>query len=180
MMETTQIQLSFDPVLEALQTPIAKDLRLNLRRILEEGTLSKEEAYLAALSLAHSVEYAALKDFAITQLKEIGVAADHIQEAIECAAMMAMLNTYYRFRHMVGKEEEYRVAGLRMTGLSRPVMGKERFEMLAFTLSVLNGCESCIRSHEQVLRLAGLTGDKIHDLARLASVVRALKVLSQF
>jgi alkyl hydroperoxide reductase subunit D len=179
-METTQTKLTFDPVVEALQSPIAKDLRLNLRRILEEGALPKEEVYLAVLALAHSVEYATLKDFAITQLKEIGIAADQIQEAIESAAMMAMLNTYYRFRHMIGKEEEYRVAGLRMTALSRPVLGKERFEMLAFALSVLNGCESCIRSHEQVLRLAGLTADKIHDLARLASVVRGLKVLSQF
>ncbi|MGH9857599.1 MAG: carboxymuconolactone decarboxylase family protein, partial [Acidobacteriota bacterium] len=54
-----------------------------------------------------------------------------------------------------------------MAALARPVLGKERFEMLAFALSVLNGCESCIRSHEQVLRNAGLA-DKLHDLARLA------------
>ncbi|MCI0416821.1 alkyl hydroperoxide reductase [bacterium] len=145
MMEATQTKLSFDPVVEALQTPIAKDLRLNLRRILDEGALSREEAYLAVMALAHSVEYGTLKDFALEQLEEIGTPADQIQEAVESAAMMAMLNTYYRFRHMVGKEDEYRVAGLRMTALARPVMGKERFEMLAFALSVINGCESCIR-----------------------------------
>jgi alkyl hydroperoxide reductase subunit D len=177
-MNTTQTRLSFDPFVESLQSAIAKDLRLNLRRLLEEGSLAKEEAYFATLALAHSVDYTALKNFALTQLREMGVASEQIQEAVESAAMMGMLNTYYRFRHMVGKDEDYRTAGLRMTALARPVMGKERFEMLAFSLSVLNGCESCIRSHEQVLRSAGVSADKLHDLARLAAVVRALKTLS--
>ena len=177
-MTTTQTMLTFDSVVESLQTPIAKDLRLNFRRILEEGSLSKEEALLATLALAQSVEYPELKGFALDQLKELGIPAEHIQEAVESAAMMAMLNTYYRFRHMVGKDEDYRVAGLRMTALARPVLGKERFEMLAFALSVLNGCESCIRSHEEVLRNAGVSVDKLHDLARLAAVIKALKTLS--
>ena len=64
-----------------------------------------------------------------------------------------------------------------MTSLARPALGKERFEMLAFAVSVLNGCESCVRAHEKVLRDAGLTADKVHDLARLASVVKGLKAL---
>jgi len=92
---------------------------------------------------------------------------------------MAMLNTYYRFRHFVHKDDDYRVAGLRMTALAKPQLGKERFEMLALAVSVLNGCESCVRSHEQVLRDAGVGADKIHDLARLASVVKALTTLGQ-
>jgi lipoyl-dependent peroxiredoxin subunit D len=54
---------------------------------------------------------------------------------------------------------------------------KTRFEMLAFTVSVVNGCENCIKSHELVLRQAELAADKIHDLARLAAVVKGLKVL---
>jgi alkyl hydroperoxide reductase subunit D len=88
-----------------------------------------------------------------------------------------MLNVYYRFRYMVGNEEDYRAAGLRMTALARPVLGKERFEMLAFAVSVLNGCQSCIRSHEKVLRDAGVSTDKVHDLARLAAVVKGLHTL---
>jgi len=171
--------LSFDPSVEVLQTTIAKDLRINLRRILEQGALSREEALLATVALANAVEYGPLKDFASKQLEEIGTTVEQIQEAMESAAMMAMLNVYYRFRHMAQNEEDYRVAGLRMTSLARPALGKERFEMLAFALSVLNGCESCIRSHEQVLRIAGLSTDKIHDLARLAAVVKALKTLNK-
>lgn len=69
------------------------------------------------------------------------------------------------------------MAGLRMTALARPTLGKERFEMLAFAVSVLGGCEMCVRSHERVLREAGVSIDKVHDLARLAAVVRGLKTL---
>ena len=61
----------------------------------------------------------------------------------------------------------------------KPVLGKEKFEMLAFAVSVVNGCESCVVSHENVLRAAELSAEKIHDLARMASVVRALKTLSE-
>jgi alkyl hydroperoxide reductase subunit D len=177
MMETTEI-VSFDPKVEALQTTIAKDLRINFRRLLQEGALSEDEALLATLALASAVEYESLREFARRRLEEMRIAPEQIQEAIESSAMMAMLNVYYRFRHMIGKEDEYRVAGLRMTALAKPALGKERFEMLAFALSVLNGCESCIRSHEQVLRNAGLTVEKIHDLAKLAAVVKGLKTLS--
>lgn len=36
-----------------------------------------------------------------------------------------------------------------------------------------------IVSHETVLRESGVGAEKIHDLARLASVVKALKTLSE-
>src|SRR5262249_38700510 len=143
---------------------IAKDLRLNLRRILEEGALGPEDGYLALLAAASSAGYGTLKQTARTKLAELGFGQDQIREAEESAAIMAMLNTYYRFRHMIGKDEYYHAASLRMASLARPVIGKERFEMLAFTVSVMNGCESCTRSHEAVLRNAGVSVEKIHDL----------------
>src|SRR6185369_15015062 len=101
-----------------------------------------------------------------------GLPPEHIQEAAESAAIMGMLNTYYRFRYMVGKDDDYRTAGLRMTSLARPAIGKEGFEMLALAVSIVNGCQSCVKSHEQVLRDAGVSADKIHDLARMGSVVK--------
>ncbi len=177
-MNSTETVFTFDPAVEANEGAIAKDLRLNLRRIMEEGALSPEEANLALMAVASSVEYDALRSFAGTRLEDAGMNAEQVREASESSAIMAMLNTYYRFKHMVGKDEDYRTAGLRMTSLARPVIGKEKFEMLAFAVSVLNGCESCIRSHEDVLRKAGVSVDKIHDLARLAAVVKALKSLS--
>ncbi|MBI3898317.1 MAG: carboxymuconolactone decarboxylase family protein [Gammaproteobacteria bacterium] len=177
-METATQSYDLDTVLPASQTTIARDLKLNLKRLLEEGALTREEVLLALLATASSVQDALLIGFAREQLRQLELTPEQIQEAAESAAIMAMLNTYYRFRHMLGKDDDYRTAGLRMTSLSKPVLGKERFEMLAFAVSVLNGCENCIRSHEQVLRNAGVSADKIHDLARLAATVKGLGTLA--
>ena len=47
----------------------------------------------------------------------------------------------------------------------------------AFVVSVLNGCETCTRSHEKALKDGGATPEKIHELARLAAVASGLKAL---
>jgi alkyl hydroperoxide reductase subunit D len=165
-------------------TTIARDLRLNLKRVLEESALDPTEAALTLLATATSVDDATLTDYARKKLKALDVPQDQIIEAAESATIMAMLNTYYRFRHMIsnGQSAEvadlYKTAGLRMTALARPALGKDRFEMLALAVSVLNGCESCINAHEKTLRDAGVDANKIHDLARLASIVRGIKTLS--
>ena len=163
-------------------TNVARDLKLNLKRVLSDGALDGQEAALALLATATSVESPELVEFARERAREFDLTHEQITEAEESAAIMAMLNMYYRFRHMVShndqsKADDYKQAGLRMTALAKPVMGKERFEMLAFAVSVLNGCESCIVSHEKVLRDAGVSVEKIHDLARLAAVAKAYKTL---
>jgi lipoyl-dependent peroxiredoxin subunit D len=166
-----------ETILENRTSTIAKDLKLNLTRLLDGGALGPIEAHLALLAAAASAEQPGLAAMATAQLQRLGVPEDHIQEAKESAAITGMLNTYYRFRHFLGNPDEYRAAGLRMTALARPVLGKENFEMLAFAVSVLNGCETCTRSHEKALRDAGVAVDKIHDLAKIAAVVKGLKVL---
>jgi lipoyl-dependent peroxiredoxin subunit D len=168
-----------DTLLEGHTGVIARDLKLNLTRLLQDGALSPEESLLATLAISTSLNYADMAGYARQQLSQTGVSQDQIQEAAQSAALMGMLNTYYRFRHFVGSPEEYRVAGLRMTVLARPLLGKERFEMLAFAVSVLNGCESCVRAHEKTLRDGGVSSEKIHDLAKLSAVLKALRTLTQ-
>jgi lipoyl-dependent peroxiredoxin subunit D len=51
--------------------------------------------------------------------------------------------------------------------------------MLAFAVSVVNGCESCVRAHEKTLRDGAVSTDKLHDLARLSAVLKALRTLTQ-
>ena len=158
-------------------TAIERDLRVNLSRFLESGSLSREEAHLTLLAAATTVQDGELADHAARQLRSFGLNDDEIREARESAAFVGMLNVYYRFRHFLGSPEEYRVASLRMTAIARPVLGKERFEMLAFAISVLNGCETCTRAHEKALRKAGVSTEKIHDLARIAAITQGLKLL---
>jgi alkyl hydroperoxide reductase subunit D len=168
-----------DALFERYTGVIARDLKLNFFRLLQDGALSPEEALIATLAVAISLAHEELAAYARRQLSEAGLQDDQIQEAAHSAAIMGMLNTYYRFRHFVGSPEEYRTAGLRMTALARPALGKERFEMLAFAVSVINGCESCVRSHEKSLRDAGTPPEKIHDLAKLAAVAKGLSTLSR-
>jgi len=168
-----------DTLLERHRGAIPRDLKLNLTRLLQDGALAPEEALLATLAISTSLNYAEIAGYAREQLSQAGVAEDQIQEAAQSAALMGMLNTYYRFRHFVGSPEEYRVAGLRMTVLAKPLLGKERFEMLAFAVSVVNGCESCVRAHEKTLREGGVSAGKVHDLARLSAVLKALRTLTQ-
>jgi lipoyl-dependent peroxiredoxin subunit D len=156
---------------------IARDLRLNLKKILEESSIAGTDGYLALLAAARAVDSDGLAIIAREALIAADFTSEQIGEAEESAAIMAMLNTYYRFKHMVGKDEDYRSTGLRMTALAKPLLGKERFEMLALTVSILNGCEACIKAHEKVLREGGVPAEKVHDLARLAAVVKGIGAL---
>lgn len=162
-----------DALFAPYATPIGRDLKLNLKKYLLDGALAPLDAAPTLLALAETTGDAALGEAATRWMESLAFPAEQIREAREGAALMAMLNTYYSFRGKVADESVYGAAGLRMTALARPELGKTRFEMLAFAVSVANGCASCIASHEQVLRGAGASTEQLHDLARLAAVVKA-------
>ena len=166
-----------DKLFENNETSVAKDLKINLSRLLSDSQLGKELALMTLLATARASDSQKLEDFASMALKELNISDEQIREAKESAAIMAMMNTYYRFKYMLGKEEEYKAAGLRMTSLAKPVLGKENFEALALAVSIINGCANCIKAHEDVLIKHGYTVDKVHDLARIASVVKATATL---
>ena len=64
------------------------------------------------------------------------------------AALMAMNNVYYRFRHLVGKPEYAQLpARLRMQRIAKPATNKLDFELFCLAVSAINNCETCIRSH---------------------------------
>jgi alkyl hydroperoxide reductase subunit D len=176
-----------ETMLQSRSTGIARDLKLNLRRLIEESSLTPEESALGLLAVATAVDHRSLASHSRERLAALGLSTEQIQEGAEVAALMGMLNYYYRFRHMIshgepekpGVEDAYKTAGLRMTSMARPALGKDLYEMLAFSVSVINGCENCVKAHEKVLREAGVNVEKIHDLARLASVVNGLKVLER-
>jgi alkyl hydroperoxide reductase subunit D len=179
---TLQILERMDERWSDRQTTIAKDLKLNFRRLVGDSSLSEQEATLVLIGLAKATGYADLFGVAREVAIADGISAELAQEAEESAAIMGMLNVYYRFRHFIEHEDpaakdEYGAAKLRMTSLANPAMGKETFEMLAFAISCINGCERCVTSHEKALMVAGVEREKIHDLGRLAAVVMGLSRL---
>ena len=178
----TQIIDKVDALFGDRHTTITKDLKLNIKRLLSDSVLSTDETVLTVIACAKSVDFHELLGAAREAATAQGMSAEVIQEAEENAAIMGMLNIYYRFRHFIehadpAAKDDYGAAKLRMTSLGNPHMGKEKFEMLAFAVSCINGCEMCVTSHEKALMAIGVTRDKIHELGRLAAVITGLKKL---
>ncbi|MES2855183.1 MAG: carboxymuconolactone decarboxylase family protein [Bdellovibrionota bacterium] len=171
-----------DSIFADRSTSVAKDLKLNLRRMMEDSSLSPEEAALTTIAVAKSLSFDEFVEAGKSTATTLGLSPEIVQEAEDNAAIMGMLNVYYRFRHFIehndpSAKDDYGPAKLRMTALANPAMGKEKFEMLAFAVSCINGCEMCVSSHEKALMALGVTRDKLHDLGRLAAVLKGLSVL---
>ena len=160
-------------------TSVERDLHLNLKKVLEDGALDEQERFLSFLAVGTSLHNHAMVDFASAKLKALGLSDELILEGKQSAAIMGMLNTYYKFKSFLDPQtaENYARAGLRMQSLMKPGNGKERFEQMAFAVSVINGCPTCVASHEKALIQLGTSVEKIHDLARLAAVAKGLSML---
>lgn len=172
----------FDALYAEKQSSVAKDLKLNFRRLAGEGKLAEDEFFFTAIACAKASGATELLRILREQGLQGGLAADAVAEAEDSAAIMGMLNVYYRYRHFIehndpSAKEAYGNAGLRMMSLGRPVIGKEKFEICALAVSAINGCEMCVSSHEKALMQLGVERDKIHDVARLAAVIKGLSLV---
>ena len=165
--------------LETLRNAIpdaAKDLRLNLGNVLQSTTLTKEQVWGTAVACAIASRTPQLRQ-ATLEAALIHVAPEVVEDGKAAAALMAMNNVYYRFRHMVGREEyAQRPARLRMQRLAQVATSKADFELFCLAVSAINGCESCIRSHERVVVEAGLTEDHVNDAVRIAATFHGVAV----
>lgn len=151
----------------------AKDIRLNLSSVLQQSTLSGGQKFGVALAVAHATRNAALVA-AITAAGGAELTAQVASDAQAAAALMAMNNVYYRFRHMVGKPEyEQLPPRLRMQRLAAPASNKLDFELFALAVSAVGGCESCVRAHDRVVTEGGLSAAQVNDAIRIAATVNA-------
>ena len=149
-----------------------KDLALNLSSVLGESALTEDQKWGVALACAIASGNAELRDAIAANAKE-NVADD----ARAAAALMAMNNVYYRFRHFVGKESyAHKPARLRMQRIAKPATDKASFELMCLAVSAINGCEVCIRSHEAAVLEGGLSEDAVHDAVRIAATIRGAAV----
>lgn len=156
-----------------------RDLSLNFKKVMEDSPLDPVERLMNMAAIARALHWKELENLSAAELRDLGVGDAEIQECFESAAIMGMLNTYYKFKGFLSGEvlQDYARAGLRMNSLSKPLNGKEKFEMMAMSVSIVNGCPTCVSSHEKALTDIGVGRDKIHDLARLASVLKGLSCL---
>ncbi len=156
-----------------------KDLRLNVSTTLGSNQLSRKEAYLLALSVASIEKHETLINaFEALAIKH-GATADEIAETHGCASLLSLNNVFYRFRHYMHGHEFYnkQAAGLRMSLMMNPAMGKGLFELMSLVVSAVNGCERCVTSHEHSVKETGASEQKIYDAIRLGAVIRGLCVV---
>jgi lipoyl-dependent peroxiredoxin subunit D len=152
---------------------VAKDIKLNLQSVLQPGALTPAQRWGVAIASAVAARNTALRDALIADAgAEVG--GEVIDDAVAAAALMAMNNVYYRFRHMVGKPSYSQMpARLRMQRIARPMTNKADFELFCLAVSAINGCEMCIRSHEDVVLKGALSEEQVHDAVRIAATVNA-------
>jgi alkyl hydroperoxide reductase subunit D len=144
----------------------ARDIKLNLQTVFQSTTLTPAQTWGAALASAIATRNGELARAVFVEAQG-KVDENVIEDAMAAAALMAMNNVYYRFRHLVGKESyAAKPARLRMNWIGKPMSNKADFELFCLAVSAINGCEACIRSHEEVVTAGGVSEDQVHDAVR--------------
>ena len=164
--------------LAALDHRYLKDLKINLSNVLKSQNINRKEALLIALSVAINEKNAAV----ISAIEELAINEEaeekEIAEVIACVSLMNANNVFYRFRHFMHKEfYDNAPAGIKMSIMVNPVLGKEFFELLSLVVSALNGCEMCVTSHEQSVLNHGGTQARIFDAVRIGAIFKSFTVL---
>ncbi|RRB07780.1 carboxymuconolactone decarboxylase family protein [Larkinella rosea] len=153
-----------------------RDLKINVGNVLNSSqNLSKKHAYLLALSVAANEKHQPLIDSFSNIARQEGATDAEIAETLACTSLLSTNNIFYRFRHFTGKEYYQQTQpGIRMSIMMNPVLGKEFFELVSLAVSAVNGCELCVRSHEESVLKHGASEARVFDAIRLASVIKGL------
>lgn len=153
-----------------------KDLKINTGNVLNNTQhLTRKEALLLALGVAVNDKVVFLQEAFTGLAKDAGATEAEIAEMIACTSLMATNNVFYRFRHFMQKEYYTATpAGIKMSIMMNPVLGKEFFELASLVISSINGCEMCVTSHEQSVLQHGSSEAKVLEAVKLGAVIKGL------
>jgi len=173
---------SLDTIRDSLPD-YARDLRLNLGSVLATTGapgLSERQIWAVAFAAAIASRHVPLaRNF--EALAAPHLTPDDLNAARAAAAIMGMNNIYYRFLHLV-EDAEYKQlpARLRMNVLANPGIDKLDFELLSLAVSAINGCGTCVASHERQLRQHGISREAVQSAVRIAATVHAVAGVLEF
>lgn len=175
LLENYQPSENVETLLNA-ESKYFKDLKINTGNVLfNTQHLSRKEALLLAYGVAVNEKANELKSSFKELASQEGAIPAELAEVVACASLMATNNVFYRFRHFMGKEYYNSTpAGIKMSLMMNPVLGKEFFELLSLALSSVNGCEMCVKSHEQSVLNHGASEARILESVKLAAVIKGL------
>ncbi|HEY7889179.1 MAG TPA: carboxymuconolactone decarboxylase family protein [Steroidobacteraceae bacterium] len=168
--------MTLDTIRDALPD-YARDLKLNLGSVLSPTGapgLNERQIWAVALGAAEASRNPAFAA-AIGQLAAADLDAAYQTGARAAAAIMGMNNVYYRFLHLV-EDPEYAgmPARLRMNVIGNPGIAKVDFELISLAVSAINGCGTCVASHERHVREHGLSREAVQSAVRIAATVHAV------
>ncbi len=175
--DNSQSFASLDALAEGEQKFI-RDTKVNLKNTLKSQHLSEKETALLALGVAVNERNAVLKTAFTRRARDLGASDQEMGEMHALTSLLSSNNVLYRFRHFAGHSKyDDLPARLKMTLMMNPVLGKEFFELASLMVSAVNGCEACVNSHEQSVREAGASEERIFDAIRLGAVIKGVSTL---
>jgi alkyl hydroperoxide reductase subunit D len=158
---------------------LAKDIRINLQNVLAPATLNADQVWGTAVACAHAARNDALRQALEADARAAGIGDGVIADAKAAAVLMGMNNVFYRFKHVIGKEDyEKKPARLRMQRLSL-THNKTDFELFCLAVSAINNCQSCMGAHEAAVLKQGLSEDHVIDSIRIAATVHAAAIAAE-
>jgi alkyl hydroperoxide reductase subunit D len=152
----------------------ARDLKVNLQNVLAQQELTERQTWTVAVACAMASRHPALTKAILAKAAE-KLAPEQLHSAKAAGAIMGLNNVFYRFRHMVGKEEYNTIpARLRMQAIRMHGGDPVDFELACLAASAVKGCEACVKSHDAVVREKGISGEAVLASARIASTLHAV------
>lgn len=151
----------------------ARDIKLNVQSVLAQSELTEQQTWTNAVACALASRNETLSK-AILAEAATKLSPAQLSSAKAAFAIMQMNNIFYRFRHMVGKDDYANIpARLRMQSIRTHGGDPVDFELACLAVSTINGCEACVRSHEAVVREKGVTAEAVVASVRIASTLHA-------
>jgi len=153
-----------------------KDLKINVGNVLNNSQyLNRKEAVLLALAVAVNEKFPLLQESFTGMAKEAGASDAEVGEVVACTSLMNTNNVFYRFRHFMKKDfYDNQPAGIKMSIMANPVLGKEFFELVSLVVSSINGCEMCVSSHERSVLQHNSTESRVMEGVKLGAIIKGL------
>jgi alkyl hydroperoxide reductase subunit D len=162
--------------LVAVEARFIKDLKINVGNVLNNNQhLNRKESLLLALAVAVNERFTLLQESLTGLAKDADATDAEIAEIVACTSLMNTNNIFYRFRHFIQKDfYTNQPAGIKMSIMANPVLGKEFFELVSLVVSSINGCEMCVSSHERSVLQHGSSESRVLEAVKLGAVIKGL------
>jgi alkyl hydroperoxide reductase subunit D len=164
-------------VIQEMIPEYAKDAKINLDTVLNNGTIPADESEGIALSAALATGNTKLTAL-IQSNMENAVERD---AALGIGVLMAQNNVWYSYVDMTRDLQLSALPAMLRMSITANNGGttKERFEAYSLAASIVGKCQFCTKTHYDNLKKLGYTVEQLRDLGRIVATINSIaKVLN--